>query len=141
MISSDSMNLITKYEGLRLESYDDGTGVWTIGYGTTRNIRPGMKITKEQAYNFLMHDIRIIEAELNKLIYVQLRQNEFDALVSLVYNIGINAFKHSTMLKYIENSNFDKAANEFERWVYADGRKLQGLVNRRAAEKELFIGG
>lgn len=135
--------LIGRAEGFSLTAYQDSVGVWSIGWGTTRiNGKPvtrGMRITKEQAVDYFNHDIFEVEAYVTSLVKVPLTENQFSALVSLVFNIGNGAFKKSTILRKINAGNYDGAANEFDRWVYAGGVVLKGLVTRRNNEKELFL--
>jgi len=143
-LSVDGVNQICNFEGLKLSAYDDGTGVWTIGYGTTRypngkRVSEGDRCTLEQAKAYMQHDLKIFERAVNSSVKVPLKQNQFDALVSLAYNIGVGAFKHSTLLKKLNSGDYKEAANQFDVWVNAGGKRLQGLVNRRAMEKKLFL--
>jgi len=143
-LSVEGVNLICNFEGLKLSAYDDGTGVWTIGYGTTRypngkRVSEGDQCTLEQAKTYMQHDLRIFERAVNSSVNVPLKQNQFDALVSLAYNIGVSAFKNSTLLKKLNLGDYKEAANQFDVWVNAGGKRLQGLVNRRAIEKKLFL--
>jgi lysozyme len=134
--------LIGRAEGLRLESYLDGA-VWTIGWGTTRiNGKPvtaGMKITREQAADYFNHDIAIFERDVENAVKVPITDNQFSALVSLTYNIGIGNLRSSTLLKKLNKRDYKGAAAEFDRWVYAGGKVLSGLVERRKKEKQLFL--
>jgi len=134
--------LIGHSEGYSLEAYPDGA-VWTIGWGTTRiNGQPvskGMKITREQAAEYFNHDMAMFEKEVNNLVKVPLTDNQFSAIVSLTYNIGSGNFGKSTLLKKLNAGDYDGAANEFGRWIYAQGKILPGLVTRREKEKELFL--
>lgn len=143
-LSVDGVNQICNFEGLKLSAYDDGTGVWTIGYGTTRypngkRVSEGDRCSLEQAKTYMQHDLKIFERAVNSSVKVPLKQNQFDALVSLTYNIGVGAFKHSTLLKKLNSGDYKEAANQFDVWVNASGKRLQGLVNRRAMEKKLFL--
>lgn len=143
-LSLEGVNLICNFEGLKLSAYDDGTGVWTIGYGTTRYpngqlVSEGDRCTLEQAKAYMQHDLKIFERAVNSAVKVPLKQNQFDALVSLAYNIGVGAFKNSSLLKNLNLGNYKEAANQFDVWVNAGGKRLQGLVNRRAIEKKLFL--
>ena len=137
--SQNRINLIKQFEGLRLEAYQCAAGVWTIGYGHTSGVKQGDKITLAQAEDFLRSDLEKFENAINNLVKAELNQNQFDALVSFVFNIGINAFKQSTMLKFINNNSFPLAAGQFDRWIKSNGKVLEGLVKRRKAEKELFL--
>ncbi len=141
--SKNAIDIIKKYEGCRLESYKCPAGVWTIGYGHTGNVNGksitmGMTITELMAETLLTIDLQRFEYAINKL-NLDLKQNQFDALISFVFNIGIGAFEKSTMLKLLNVGNYDGAANQFDCWIYANGKKLAGLIKRRADEKKLSI--
>jgi len=142
-----ALNFIKKAEGgLYLKSYQDLGGVWTIGFGSTydfdkqRKVQQGDVITAEQAQKWLEITTSRDAAEIKNLVKVPLNNNEFNALVSFVYNVGINAFKASSLLRLL-NSGTDKkiVAEQFDRWIYDDGVKIKGLINRRKAEKNLFL--
>lgn len=137
-LSEKGKTLIKKYEGLKLSAYKCPAGVWTIGYGHTAGVYAGQKITQKQAEEFFDNDIKQFEKIVLELCKVPLKQGQFDALVSFVYNIGKTAFANSTLLKLLNQKNYSAAANQFARWVYANGKKLQGLVKRREEEKFLF---
>lgn len=134
--------LIGSAEGLRLDAYLDGD-VWTIGWGTTRiNGKPvtqGMKITRDQAIEYFNHDMSHFEQEICDCVKVPLTDNQFAALMSFIYNFGGTKFRSSTLLKKLNQRDYQGAANEFGRWIHADGQVLQGLVTRRQKEKELFL--
>lgn len=136
--SKNGIELIKKFEGCSLTAYKCPAGVYTIGYGHTKDVKTGDKITELQAETLLINDLNIFENQLNSL-RLDLKQNEFDALISLIFNIGINNFRHSTLLKKLNAKDKDGAAKQFDFWVYAKGVKLKGLVKRRQAEKELFL--
>ena len=143
-ISPSGMDLICNFEGKRLTAYDDGVGVWTIGFGTTVypngiKVMKGDTCTEAQAKTYMAHDLKKFEATVNKAVTVQLNQNQFDALVSLAYNIGTNAFSKSTLVKKLNANDIRGAADQFDVWVNAGGKRMQGLVNRRAKEKEVFL--
>lgn len=141
MIPSErAIELIKKFESCRLKAYQDSAGVWTIGWGTTgKGIQFGLTITKKTADYMLLAHVLDIGLELTQLFEDKLKQWEFDALVCFIYNIGMGAFKKSTMFKLLKEGKKNAAAWEFDRWVYAGGEKLNGLVKRRAAEKSLFL--
>ncbi|EOQ73200.1 lysozyme [Acinetobacter lactucae] len=144
ILSLEGINQICNFEGLRLKAYDDGTGVWSIGYGTTRypngsSVQKGDTCTLEQAKAYMQHDLKIFERAVNSAVKVPLKQTQFDALVSLTYNIGVGAFKKSTLLKKLNSGDYKGAANQFDVWVNAGGKRLAGLVRRRAVEKQLFL--
>lgn len=142
-ISQNGVNLIKKWESLKLQSYPDSKGVWTIGYGHTgRDVKKGQKITEEEAETLLMRDIAIIEKYLNKVIQVELTSNQFEALCSLIFNVGQGNFSKSKMLKLINSNKLSEAANEFYNWdkIVLKGKKvpLRGLTRRRKEEAALF---
>ena len=143
-VSPSGVDLICNFEGLRLKAYDDGVGVWTIGFGTTKypngiRVKKGDTCTLDQAKAYMQNDLKAFEQTVNSAIKVPLNQNQFDALVSLAYNIGATAFKKSTLVKRLNEGNYKAAANQFNVWVNAGGKRMQGLVNRRAAERTLFL--
>lgn len=139
--SKTGIDLIKSFEGLRLNSYQDSVGVWTIGYGTTRGIGPGMTITNDQAEQMLMKDIARFELEVERLVKVPLSQRQWDALLSFVYNVGTVNLGTSTLLKLLNARDYAAAAEQFPRWNKAGGKVLNGLVKRRAAERRMFVGG
>ncbi len=137
--SDNGINLIKKFEGLKTKAYKCPAGIWTIGYGHTAGVKSTDTCTIEQATNYLKTDVKTAENAIEKYVKVELNQNQFDALVSFIYNVGSVAFRKSTMLKFINNSHFPLAAGQFDLWIYSKGEKLEGLVTRRKAEKELFL--
>ena len=144
VVSLFGIDLICGFEGLRLKAYDDGVGVWTIGFGTTIypngiRVKKGDICTEAQAKAYMAHDLKKFESAVNNAVTVPLNQNQFDALVSLAYNIGTNAFKNSTLVKKLNAGDIRGAAEQFDVWVNAGGKRMQGLVNRRAKEKEVFL--
>ncbi len=143
-VSAKGIDLICSFEGLRLTAYDDGVGVWTIGFGTIKypngvRVKRGDTCTLEQAKSYMKYDLIEFEHTVNSLVKVPLNQNQFDALVSLTYNIGSGAFKSSTLLKKLNLSDYKGAADQFDVWANAGGKRMQGLANRRAKEKSLFL--
>ena len=143
-VSPSGIDLICNFEGLRLKAYDDGVGVWTIGFGTTKypngiRVKKGDTCTLDQAKAYMQNDLKSFEQTVNNTVKVPVSQNQFDALVSLAYNIGSTAFKNSTLVKRLNEGNYKAAANQFDVWVNAGGKRMQGLVNRRAAERTLFL--
>ncbi len=147
-ISINGINLIKEFEGLRLEAYQDIVGVWTIGYGHTgSDVHPGLTIDDSIAVELLHLDLRKFEDGLNSMVKVELTQNQFDALMSFVYNVGLGGkdksgkligFAGSTMLKFLNVSDFLNAALEFPKWRKAGGKVQSALVDRRKKEQELF---
>ena len=130
--------LIKEFEGLRLTAYLCPAGVWTIGYGHTKGVKRGMKIDQAQADRLLDIDLIDVARSIRQLVKVYINDNQAQALVSFVFNIGSGAFEKSTLLRKINNRDFLAASLEFRKWVYAKGTKLPGLIRRRKAEKELF---
>ena len=144
VVSLFGVDLICGFEGKRLTAYDDGVGVWTIGFGTTAypngiKVKKGDTCTEAQAKAYMAHDLKKFESAVNNAVTVPLNQNQFDALVSLAYNIGTNAFSGSTLVKKLNSNDIRGAADQFDVWVNAGGKRMQGLVNRRAKEKALFL--
>ena len=139
-ISQKGIDLIKKFEGCKLQAYLCPAGVWTIGVGHTKGVKKGMVITQQQAETFLKDDIKPIETLLNGM-GINYTQNQFDALTSWIYNLGIGAFKSSTMYKYIVARRKDvEIADQMVRWVNAGGKPLLGLKKRRAEEANMFLG-
>ena len=137
--SPKGIALIKEFEGLRLKAYLCPGGVWTIGYGHTAGVKPGMTITEEQAEQFLKEDMIVFEKAVNNQ-NLSINQNQFDALVSLIYNIGIGNFQKSTLLRKARiNANDNSIMDEFLRWVYSKGRVLPGLQRRRLREMKLYL--
>jgi lysozyme len=136
------IDLIKQFEGLRLRAYPDpgsGRAPWTIGYGTTRGVRPGMVITKAQAEEMLRRDLREIEEAVNDLVTVEISQSMFDALMSFAYNVGVGNLRRSTLLRKLNQGDLEGAADQLLRWNRARGRVLPGLTRRRIAERDLFL--
>ena len=133
------VSLIKEFEGCELTAYKDIVGVWTIGYGHTKTAKPGMKITQRGAEELLRHDLAWVEAAINKYVKVPLKQNQYDAVASLIYNVGATAFSKSTILRKLNANDFHAASLEFKRWNKAGGRIVSGLVRRREAERVQFV--
>jgi len=140
-ISDAGIALIKRFEGCRLVPYQCSAGVWTDGWGNTSGVQPGKSITQEQADLQLKMNLRKFEMGVEELVKVELTQPQFDALVSLTFNIGLGNFKTSTMLKMLNQLNYEGAAVQFARWNRAGGMVLNGLTTRRNAEAELFRSG
>lgn len=146
--SQNSLELIKKWEGFDFNAYLNPVGIWAIGYGTTeypdgKIVKQGDKINIDQAEYFLKYKADILGDEVNKLVRVDLTQNQFDALVSFCYNVGIGTLKYSTLLEKLNQEDYQGAANEFPKWnkFMVNGVKtiLPGLVDRRDDEKNLFL--
>lgn len=140
--SDKGIELIKQYESLQLEAYPDpGTGAEpiTIGYGHTGGVKLGDAIDEEQAEAYLRADLAKFERCVSRYITVDLTQEQFDALVCFTFNVGCGSLQNSTLVKLINEGDFDGAAEQFSRWNKAGGRVLAGLTKRREAEKELFV--
>lgn len=134
--------LIKESESLRLDAYRCPAGVWTIGYGHTGDVKPGHRISEHQADAILGLDLDRFERGVTELTAgVELNENQFSALVSFAFNVGLDALRRSHLLRYIKDGGAGKraTADEFLVWVYAKGKILPGLVERRRAERELFV--
>jgi lysozyme len=139
--SKAGIDLIKQFESFSPKPYLCPANVWTIGYGHTRGVTENTKqITEPEACDLLKEDLFVFESQVNGVVDVPLKQHQFDALVSFVFNVGAGAFSTSTMLKMINAGNMAGAANQFLRWTKAGGRVLNGLVKRRAAERAMFVG-
>lgn len=140
-LGTNGENLIKSFEELRLESYlptpDD---VWTVGWGTTQGVRRGMAIDLITARRWFKRDVAQVVECVNKNCLIPVSQNQFDAMVSLVYNIGCSAFKSSTLLRLL-NEGTDKptVAKQFLRWDKQGSKTLAGLTRRRTSEAQLFL--
>jgi lysozyme len=140
------ISLIKRFEGFRAKRYLCPAGKPTIGYGHV--ILPGdpgwlqdadATLTEVQASALLLDDLPEREGVVNFHVIVPLNQNQFDALVDFVYNLGSGAFLWSTLLKRLNEGKYQEAAGQFGKWVYGGGKVLPGLVDRREAERELFL--
>jgi lysozyme len=143
--SKKGLELIEKYEGFYDHAYLCPAYIWTIGYGHTRGVKAGDECSREQAAEYLAEDVEAAEVAVTTFVcpfprgYIYLRQEQFDALVSLVFNIGATAFHSSTLLKYILEAKWEDAANQFLVWDHANGVVSPGLLRRRVEERELFL--
>ena len=143
--STAGIDLIKSFEGLELQAYIDAVGVPTIGYGHTKTVTKKdvsyrKKITEAQALELLRKDLEVFEEAVERLVVVQLTQNQFDALVSFTYNLGEGNLQKSTLLKKVNAFLFAQAAEEFAKWNKAGGKVLNGLTRRREAERKMFLG-
>mgnify|MGYP002574720644 CR=1 FL=1 len=151
-ISQRGINLIKRHEGVILHSYLCPKGVLTVGVGHTgSDVTEGMIITEEEAENLLKKDLKKIEDKLNFSIEhdnITLNQNQFDACISFIFNLGFSAFIFSTLYKKLEQGDYAGASAEFPKWIYITKTdkltgerfkvKLKGLETRRKSEQELF---
>lgn len=137
-ISAEGLALIKKFEGCRLEAYQDSVSVWTIGFGHTKEVNEGDTCTREEAEDMLATELEEYEGYINDLVDVPLLQNQFDALVAWVYNLGPTNLRESTLLRVLNEENYAQVPSEIKRWNRAGGNVLEGLVRRREAEALLF---
>lgn len=139
--SAKGIALLKVFEGCELSAYDDGVGVCTIGYGTTKGVSYGMHISQDKAEELLKNDLVEFEKSLQRLVTVPLNQNEFDALVVFIYNIGSGAFEDSTVRRLLNQGDYESPKTELMRWCKGGGNVLPGLERRRKAEIHLFYTG
>jgi len=135
---SKGIKLIKEFEGFKAQAYLCPANVWTIGYGTTSGVKKGQMVTEEQAIKLLQDDLAKFEKAVKNLVRVPLNQDQFDALVAFVYNIGVGAFSRSTLLSLLNQGNYEAVPEQLLRWNKAGGRVLNGLTRRRQAEGKLF---
>ena len=135
------LRLIKEFEGLRLAKYLDAVGKWTIGYGhlILPNENYDQPISLDVANALLRADLKRTEEGVRNSVTVAINQNQFDALVSFAFNLGVGNLKSSTLLRLLNEGNIFAAADQFLRWNKAGGRELPGLTRRRRAERGLFI--
>lgn len=144
-INTATINLIKEFEGLSLTAYLCPAGVPTIGYGTTiypngERVKIGQHCNEEDATKYLMQEICRKSINISNYFTKPLTDNQYGALLSFAYNLGEGSLKQSTLLKKVNaNPNDPSIANEFKKWVHANGKKLQGLVRRREAEAKLYF--
>jgi lysozyme len=146
-VNTATLNLITEFEGVELEAYADPAHGWavpTIGVGHTSAAGPpkvvkGMKITRKEAMEILARDLAGVETTVTSAVKVPLNENQFGALVSFTFNLGAGNLRKSTLLRLLNAKDYAGAAGQFGQWVKAKGKKLDGLVRRREAERALFL--
>lgn len=137
-ISAEGLALIKKFEGCELTAYQCSAGVWTIGYGHTKGVEKGMTISKESAEEMLIEELHEYEGYITDNVTSPLSQNQFDAMVSWVYNLGPSNLLASTLLKVLNAGDYDGVPAQIKRWNKAGGQTLDGLIRRREAESLLF---
>lgn len=148
-LSKKGFDFIKGWEALRLKAYLDGGGVWSIGWGHTKGVREGLVITREDAEDFLIEDVWYFETGVRDLVKVPLTQEQFDALVSFSFNVGLDqdeddkaeGLGDSTLLKKLNKGDYEGAADELPKWNKDNGKVVRGLTRRRAAERTLFLEG
>jgi len=137
-ISQEGLSLIKKFEGCRLKAYYCSGGVLTIGYGHTGGVKESDTITQEEAEKLLRADVFKFEEYVEDNVMVELDQSQFDALVAWTFNLGPGNLRESTMLKKLNNADYESVPFEMRRWNKAGGKTLDGLIRRRNAEALLF---
>jgi lysozyme len=142
-ITDEGLDLIRRFEGFRTQAYRDAAGVWTIGYGHTSaagspKVKPAMKITRKEAEVILARDVRMFASAISAHIRKPLTDGQFSALVSFAYNVGVENFRKSSVLRAVNAGDFAAVPRRLSLWVRSRGRVLPGLINRRAAEAACF---
>ena len=138
--SKEGLALIKKFEGCRLEAYRCSANVLTIGYGHTGGVLETDVITQDDADKLLEEDIAKFEKYVNDNVIVELNQSQFDALVAWTFNLGVGNLRQSTMLRKLNEGDYQSVPSEMNRWNKAGGKTLDGLIRRRKAEGLLFEG-
>jgi lysozyme len=138
-LSDKGVVFITNNEGLRLQAYRDGGGVPTIGYGHTKGVKMGDVCTKEQALAYLHDDTKEAVSAVNDLVKIPITQDQFDALVDFVFNIGRPQFASSTLLRVLNSGDYFAASKQFARWKYDNGKEVAGLIARRKRTADMFL--
>lgn len=136
--SKQARDIIADFEGCKLSAYLCPANVATIGYGRTTNVKMGDTCTQEQADAWLAEELEHFGSGVAQLVKVEVSQNQFDALVSFAYNVGLGALKKSTLLRLLNLNKHDECGAQFLRWDKAGGKVLAGLTRRREAEKAMF---
>jgi lysozyme len=139
-ISKEGIALIKKFEGCELEAYKCPAGVWTIGYGHIKGVQEGDVITLEEAEDMLVEELHEYENYINDMVTVGLTPFQFDALVAWVFNLGPTNLRESTLLRVLNEGNYEEVPAQIKRWNKAGGEVLNGLIRRREAEALLFQG-
>ena len=138
--SQEGISLIKKFEGCELEAYRCSADVLTIGYGHTQGVNEGDSCTQDEAEELLVKDLEEFEFYVNDIVEQELNQNQFDALGAWTFNLGPTNLRSSTLLKRLNEGDFEDAPRQIRRWNKAAGEVLDGLVRRREAEALLFQG-
>jgi len=137
-ISKEGLALIKRFEGCELKAYRCPANVLTIGYGHTKNVTENMEITQQEANDMLDEELIEYCEYIDKMVKVSLNQNQFDALVAWIYNLGPTNFRNSTLLTVLNQERYSDVPEQIKRWNKADGKILDGLIKRREAEALLF---
>jgi lysozyme len=143
-VTDEGLALLRRLEGCRCRAYKDAAGVWTIGYGHTSmagppRVKSGMKISQAEADTILARDVANVARGVSALLDVPLSDGQFSALVSFAYNVGLENFRTSSVLRAVNSKDFTAVPRRLSLWVKAGGRVLPGLVSRRAAEAAMFV--
>ena len=140
-LNQEGFKLLTTFEGCKLNAYNDGGGVWTIGYGHTKGVSPGMSMTQAEVDDCLRQDLESFESYVEDAVQAALNDNQFSALVCFCFNVGPGSegFGGSTLLKRLNAGDYQAAANQFPVWNKVSGSPLLGLTRRRLAERSLFL--
>lgn len=137
------LKLLKSFEGCKLEAYQDQKGVWTIGWGCTRDVVEGLTIDQAEADFRLMNDVRSVSGRVMSLVKAPITDNQFTAMVCFAYNVGTGALRDSMLLQLVNAKRYQEAAEEFMKWshITVDGQKIavDGLLKRRKAERDLFL--
>lgn len=137
-VNQDGIDLIKEFEGLRLTPYLCPSRIWTIGYGHTRTVYDGMRVTQEEAELLLQEDLRLFERAVARLVSVPLSDNQFSALVCFAFNVGVGNLESSTLLRLLNRGWYEQVPAQLMRWDRANGEVMGGLARRRAAEARLW---
>ena len=137
-ISNTGIDLIKHFEGCETEAYKCPAGVWTIGYGHIKGVQEGDVITEAQAHEMLVEELNEYENYIHDYVECPLNQDQFDAMVSWVYNLGSSNLQASTLLKVLNAGDYEGVPAQIMRWNKAGGKVLEGLTRRRQAEADLF---
>lgn len=138
-IGPRGLALIKRYEGCKLDAYQDSVGVWTIGYGSTLGVKQGQRITQQQADALLIEDLARFENGVGGYVTKDVKESQADAMISLAFNIGLGNFRDSTLLKLTNSNQPMQAAQQFPKWCNAGGKPLLGLLRRRLSEAQLYL--
>lgn len=139
-LSAAGLIAIAVHEDYRAQPYQDSAQVWTDGFGNTHGVQPQHPVTVTQALVQLQKNASVAGQAIDRCVTVPLTQHQYDALLSFTFNVGGNAFCQSTLVRRLNAGDYQGACDELPRWVYANGKKLPGLVKRRAAERDMCLG-
>ena len=138
-ISSAGLNIIKEFEGFRANAYRDPVGIWTIGYGTIRGVKPGDVVTRAEAERRLRHELVEYERAVERATGGNATQPQFNTLMSFAYNVGVKGMAGSTVIKRHNSGDHQAAARAFGLWNKAGGKVWPGLTRRRAAERSAAL--